>query len=180
MNPLTHMKKFLSFVLAVAICAPAFAQRGPKLEQSIAIGDVKMSLNYTSINFGEGKTIGTLMSKEGAEMREGMNTRMAARPGATFITTVDCKCGDVTLAAGEHKVYFTIGEDLVWSLNFKSGEKVQSVKLTLTDSGHESKQLMMCLYAADGGAAGVYLAFGKMSGDIKFTAAPATPKTDGK
>ena len=43
------MKKLLSFVLAVALCAPVFAQRGPKLEQSITAGDVKMSLNYTSV-----------------------------------------------------------------------------------------------------------------------------------
>ena len=173
------MKKLLSIVLAVALCAPAFAQRGPKLEQSIAIGDAKMAMNYTSINFAEGKTMAALMSKEGAEMREMMNTRQSGRPLATFTTTVECKCGDVTLAAGEHKVYFTIGEDLTWSLNFKSGDKVQSVKLALADSGHESKQLKMCLYAAEGGA-GVYLAFGKLSGDIKFVAAAPAPKTDGK
>ena len=175
------MNKLLSLALSLALCAPIFAQRGPKLEQSITAGDVKMSLNYTSISFGEGKTVATLMSKEGGEMRTMINERASSRPAATFTTSIDVKCGDLTLAAGEHKVYFTVGDDLAISINFKSGDKVQTSKLELAaDAGHESKQLMMCLYANDKGGAGVYLAFGKMSGMVDFVPAAKaeTPKAD--
>ena len=96
------MKKLLSFVLAVALCAPFFAQRGPKIEQSITAGDVKMSLNYTSLSYGEGKTVAALLDKEGGkDMRAMMNERSAGRPMATFTTSVECKCGDATLASAE-------------------------------------------------------------------------------
>jgi hypothetical protein len=169
------MKKLLSLVLAVALCAPAFAQRGPKLEQTITSGDAKMSLNYTSLSYGEGKTVGMLLDKEGGkEMRQMMNERSANRPLATFTTSIGVKCGDAVLAAGEYQVYFTVGDDLVWTIHFKQGEKVVSSKIKLDDSQHESKRLLMCLYAEEAGA-GVYLSFGKMSGMLSFQ--PHTAET---
>jgi hypothetical protein len=177
------MKKLLTLALTLVLSLPVFAQNArPKLEQSITIGDTKMSLNYSSLPYGEGKTVSMLLSKEGADMRSGMNDRMANRPVATFTSSVDVKCGDLTLAAGEHKVYFTVGDDASISINFKSGDKVQTHKLKLeTESGHESKQLLMCLYAGDNGGAGVYLAFGKMSGMIDFVpAGKAEPAKTGK
>lgn len=176
------MKKLLTLALSLTLCTPIFAQRGAKLEQTLTAGDVKMSLNYTSIPLNEGKTMATLLSKEGAEMRAGMNERLASRPIATFTTSVDVKVGELTLAAGEHKVYFTVGDDAAISMNFKTGDKVQSTKLTLSsESGHESKQLLMCLYANDKAGAGVYLAFGKMSGMVDFVpAAKAEPAKTGK
>lgn len=162
------MKKLLSLVLAVAICAPAFAQRGPKLEQTITSGTTKMTLNYTSLSYGEGKTVGTLLDKEGGkEMRQMMNERSANRPLATFSTSINVKCGDAVLAAGEYGVYFTVSDELVWTINFKQGEKVVSSVVKLDDSQHESKRLLMCLYAEEAGA-GVYLSFGKMSGMLSF------------
>lgn len=165
------MKKLLSLALAVVLCAPAFAQRGPKLEQTITLGDAKMTLNYTSLSYGEGKTVATLLDKEGGvDTRKMVNERAVARPQATFSTTIEVKCGDATLVAGEYQVYFTVSDDLVWNINFKQGDKVTSQKLKLEDSQHESKRLLMCLYAEEAGA-GVYLAFGKMSGMLSF--APA-------
>jgi hypothetical protein len=162
------MKKLLSLVLAVALCAPAFAQRGPKLEQTITAGDAKMSLNYTSLSYGEGKTVGMLLDKEGGkEMRQMMNERSANRPLAVFTTSIAVKCGDAMLAAGEYQVYFTVSDDLAWSINFKQGDKVTSTALKIEDSGHDSKRLLMCLYAEEEGA-GVYLAFGKMGGMVSF------------
>ncbi|MBL8751921.1 MAG: hypothetical protein JNK15_01365 [Planctomycetes bacterium] len=176
------MKKLLTLALTLALSFPVFAQRGPKLEQTITNGDVKMSLNYTSISYGEGKTVAALLSKDGAEMRSMMNERAGNRPPATFTTSVDVKVNDVTLPAGEHKVYFTIGDDLAVNMNFKSGDKVQTVKLDLkTEEGHESKQLLMCLYAGDNGGAGAYLAFGKMSGMVNFVpAGKGEPAKTGK
>jgi hypothetical protein len=167
------MKKLLSLALAALLCAPAFAQR-PKIEQSIAMGDVKMSLNYQSIPYGGGKTAEALVSKEGADMRAHMNKRWADRPLATFTSSVDVKCGDLTLTAGEHQVYFSVGDDLKWSINFKSGDKVQTMKLALQDGGgeHMAKQLLMALYAEPNGA-GVYCAFGSWQTMLTFVPANA-------
>lgn len=163
------MKKLLSAVLALALCAPAFAQRSPKIEQSITAGDVTMSLNYTSIAYNKGETVKALMSEEGGDMRKMVNDRATSRPIATFKSSVDVKCGELTLPAGEHQVYFTIDEERKWTMNFKMGDKVQSMKLALTDAGdHLAKQLLMCLYAGDNGGAGVYLAFGTMQTMLSF------------
>ncbi len=177
------MKTLLSFALAAALCAPAFAQKqgmsnndAPEMKQSIAAGAAKMSLDYTSITWATGKTMTALMDKEkGGRARERVNGNAANAPLASFKTSVDCKCGDAVLPAGDYQVFFTIGDDLAWSLNFKNGDKVVSTKLKLDNSDHESKRLMMCLYAEDNGA-GVYIAFGKQSGMIKFEAA----KKEGK
>lgn len=173
------MKKLLSVFLAAVLCVPAFAQRGPKIEQSITAGETKMTLNYTSLSYGEGKTVGMLLDKEnGKDMRAMMNERSSTRPQAKFSTTVEVKCGDATIAAGEHDVYFTVGDDLSWTINFKQGDKVVSTKLKIEDSQHESKRLLLCLYAEEAGA-GVYLAFGKMSGMLSFQPV-AKPTTGGK
>lgn len=175
------MMKILSLALAAALCAPAFAQvtgmtntNAPTLKQSITAGEATMSLNYTSITWADGKMMTMLADKEkGAGARERVNKTAVAKPMASFTTSVDVKCGDAMLAAGEYQVYFTIGDDLAWSLNFKSGDKVATTKLKLEDGGHESKRLLMCLYAEEAGA-GAYLSFGKMSGMISF--APAAKK----
>lgn len=169
------MKRILSLVLTAALCVPALAQRSPKIDQTITSGDAKMSLNYTAVSYGEGKTVAAMLAKDGAETRKMVNERLASRPIATFSTTIDVTCGDVTLPAGEYQLYPTLGDDLVWSLNFKAGDKVTTTKLKVADSEHDSKRLLMCLYAEETGA-GVYLAFGKMSSMVSFTPA----KKEGK
>jgi hypothetical protein len=175
------MKKILSFVLAAALCAPAFAQKQgstntnpPSVKQSIEAHGASMSLDYLSVAWAEGKTMANLMDKEnGVRGRKRLNDNAVKNPLGTFKTSVDVSCGDTMLAAGEYSVFFTIDEELNWSINFKSGEKVHSHKLTLADSGHESKMLMLCMYAAEKGA-GVYVAFGNKSGDLQF--APVAKK----
>lgn len=170
------MKKILSLVLAAALCAPAFAQKmgstnsnAPAMKQSIEAQGGTMSLDYQAITWADGRTMGRILDKEkGAPMRKRVNDSAADSPLGTFKTSVDVQCGDTMLAAGEYSVFFTIDEDLNWSINFKSGDKVHSHKLTLADSGHESKRLMLCMYAAEKGA-GVYVAFGSKSGDVQFT-----------
>jgi len=175
------MKKILSFVLAAALCAPAFAQKmgstnssAPALKQSIEAKGASMNLDYQAITWAEGKTMARIMDKEkGAAFRKRLNESAADNALGMFKTSVDVSCGDTVLAAGEYSVFFTIDEDLNWSINFKSGEKVHSHKLTLADSGHESKMLLLCLYAAEKGA-GVYIAFGNKSGELSF--APVAKK----
>ena len=172
------MKSFLSLALAAALCAPAFAQKmgstnsnAPALSQSITIGEAKMSLDYTSITWADGKTMSAIADKEkGARARTRVNNSAANAPLGKFTSSIDCKCGEATLAAGSYDVYFTIGDDLGWSLNFKSGDKVTTTKLDLKSGEHESKRLQMLLHATDDGA-GAWLSFGKMSGMLAF--APA-------
>lgn len=171
------MKKFLSLVLIAAMCAPAIAQKrggmnrnAPAIKQSLTAGEATMSLDYTAITFASGGWMKELETPEG---REGHNKQAAEKPLAMFKTSVDVTCGELQLVAGEYKVFFTLDEKNAWVINFQLGDKVQSMKLKLEDSGHESKRLLLCLYAEEKGA-GVYVAFGKQTGMLSF--APAAKK----
>ena len=171
------MKKLLSLVLAAALCAPAFAQKmgstnsnAPMMKQTIEAGSAKMSLDYEAITWADGKTMARIMDKEkGAGARKRISESAAQAPLGSFTTSVECKIGEQTLPAGDYKVFFTIDEELNWSINFQGKDKTFAQKLTLADAGHESKRLMLCLYATDKGA-GVYVAFGSKSGDLQINA----------
>lgn len=171
------MKKLLSLVLAAALCAPAFAQKmgstnsnAPMMKQTIEAGSAKMSLDYAAVTWADGKTMARIMDKEkGAGMRKRTNESGPQDPLGSFTTSVECKVGEQTLPAGDYKVFFTIDEELNWSINFQGKDKTFTQKLTLADAGHESKRLMLCLYATDKGA-GVYVAFGSKSGDLQINA----------
>lgn len=175
------MTKFLSFVLAAALCAPAFAQKmgmsnnnAPTLTQSISVGGAKMSLDYTSITWASGSTMTKAADpKTGAATRKRINDTATAEPLATFTTSVPVSCGTVKLAAGEYKVYFTITDDCAWQINFqgKDQDAVQTMKLDLKDSPQASKRLLLCLYAGETGGAGVYVAFGNKMTELTFAAA---------
>ena len=166
--------KFLSFALAVAFCAPAFAQKmgstnsdAPMVKQTVEAGDAKISLDYTSITWADGRTMGRIMDKEnGGRMRSRINETASASPLGSLNTSVDLMCGDLHLPAGKYTIFFTITDDLEWQINFMNGDKTHTMKLPLADSEHESKRLMMCLYAGEDEGAGVYVAFGKHSGTI--------------
>jgi hypothetical protein len=180
------MKTFLTLALAAAFCAPAFAQQSgminrnaPTIKQSITVGDTKMSLDYTSLNYGEGKAVGQIMDKANAEARKRLNEGAPKKPLAKFSTSVDVKVGDATLAAGDYDVFFTVNDDTTMNINFRMGDKVTTSKLALMpDAGHQHKMLVMSLYAGDNGGAGVFLGFGNMSGML--TIAPAKAAGNGK
>jgi hypothetical protein len=171
------MKKILSLALAAAFCAPAFAQKmgssnsnAPMVNQSVEASGAKMSLNYTAITWADGKTMSRLMDKEGgANARKRISDNAANSPLGTFNSSVDVMLGEQHVPAGEYAVFFTIGDDMAWSINLKGKDKTFTHKLALADAGHESKRLMLCMYATDNGA-GVYVAFGKQSGDIQLPA----------
>lgn len=170
------MKTFLTLALAAALCAPVTAQKmgssngnAPTIKQSIAAGEATISLDYISITWASGKTMDSIMDKEkGANTRTRINNNASKAPLATFKTSVDVKCGDLNLAAGEYKIFYTIDDDLNWNINFMMGEKTQTMKLELADSEHESKRLLMCLYAGEEAGAGVYISFGNKSGMLEF------------
>ncbi len=181
------MKKLLTIVLTTALCTPVFAQRmgatnnnAPTLEQSITSGGTKITLNYTSITWAEGRTVARLMDKEkGAPARERVNSTAPNEPLAKFTTSVPVACGDLKLDAGDYKTFFTVSDACEWQLNFQGKDgKVATMKLPLSEGHEESPRLLMCLYAGKAeGAAGVYLAFGKQMGMLEF--APAKAAEDG-
>jgi len=171
------MTKILSFALAAALCAPAFAQKmgstntnAPTVKQTVMAGDAKISLDYTSITWADGRTMGRIMDKEaGARVRARINESASESPLGSLNTSVDLMCGDLHIPSGEYKVYFTITDDLAWQINFMGKDKTHTMSLPLNDSDHESKRLLMCLYAGEDEGAGVYVSFGKHSGmlDLK-------------
>jgi hypothetical protein len=169
------MNKLLTLTLATLLCTPAFAQKmggansnAPTIKQSIAMGDNSMSLDYTAITWASGETIKAIMDKEnGASMRKRVNNGAPNSPLATFKTSVDCACGDLQLAAGEYKVFYTITDECEWQINFQMKDKVQTMTLPLMDSHEENKRLLMCLYAGEKGA-GVYVAFGSQLCMLNF------------
>lgn len=167
------MKKLLTLALAAFLCTPVFAQKmgsrntnAPTIKQSITVGGQTLSLDYTSIAWGN--TVEMCMDKEkGAQARARVNQMAERAPLASMTISADCKCGDMTLPAGEYKVGFTIDDDCNWSLNFMGKEK-HAMKLTLVDSGEESKRLLLCLYAGEEEGAGVYVSFGKKMCMLSF------------
>ena len=171
------MKNLISIVLATALCAPAFAQKtgmsnqdAPTIKQTIMAGANKISLDYTAITWASGKTMSDILDKaNGANARKGLNNRGPKSPLATFSTSIDVMCGDLQIPAGEYQVFFTITEELVWQINFQGKDKTLTTKLEVAnDEKHESKRLLLCLYAGEESGAGVYVAFGKQSGMINF------------
>ncbi|MFY9345397.1 MAG: hypothetical protein WAT39_23095 [Planctomycetota bacterium] len=170
------MKTILSLAFAAALCAPVSAQKmgmtntnAPTVKQTVMAGDAKISLDYTSITWASGSTMTAIMDKDkGARARTRVNNTAPNEPLGTLSTSIDVTCGDLQLGAGEYKVYFTIGDDLSWNINFASKDKTHTMKLALAASEHESKRLLLCLYAEEDGAAGVYVSFGKQSGMLSF------------
>jgi len=172
--------KLFTFVLAAALCTPAFAQisgsanrNPPEIKQSITTGGATISLDYKSVVWGN--TIAMAMDKEkGAETRTMINGLAKTKPLGTFTTSTDVACGDLKLAAGEYKVSFTIDDKCAWQINFTGkDDKVMTMALPLNDTTEESKQLLLCLYAGDNKTAGVYVAMGKKMGFLSLT--PAKP-----
>jgi hypothetical protein len=175
------MTKILSFALAAALCAPAFAQKmgstnsnAPTIKQTIVAGDAKISLDYTSITWASGKTMGRLMDKESTDARARVNKMAGDQPLGSMTSSVDLMLGDLHIPAGDYKVYFTIDDDLTWSINFKGKEKTLTSKLALMPSDHESKRLLLCLYAGEEDGAGVYVSFGDKMGMLELK--PAAQK----
>jgi hypothetical protein len=170
------MHKFLVLSLAVALGAPAFAQKSgsinrnaPTIAQTVTAGDAKISLNYTSIAWGMGQTFEAAMDKEnGAQAREGINNAAKRTPLGDFSTNVDLKCGELNIPAGDYKVSFTINDKTEWHINF-TGAQTLSMKLPLMDNKEQPhKKLLLCLYAGDTAGAGAYIAFGTKFAILAF------------
>jgi hypothetical protein len=182
------MKNLFSIALVTALCAPAFAQKqgmsnsnAPTITQTITVGNNKISLDYTSITWAEGKTMAAILDKAGgADARKALNARGPKAPLGSFTTSADVMCGDLAIPAGDYKVFFTITEELAWQINFQGKDKTLTTNMNITNAGeHESKRLLLCLHAADDNA-GVYVAFGKQSGMLTFKTGTGKAASDAK
>src|SRR5262245_3785830 len=182
------MKNLLSIVLVTALCAPAFAQKSgmsnqnaPTIKQTIMAGNNKISLDYTSITWADGKTMAAVLDKaNGADARKSLNTRAPKSPLASFSSSTDVTLGDLQIPAGDYQVFFTITEELAWQINFQGKDKTLTTNLNVSNEGeHESKRLLLCLHAVDENA-GVYVAFGKQSGMLTFKMGAGKAASDAK
>jgi hypothetical protein len=162
------MKLLLTMCAAAALCTPAFAQKSgminrnaPTISQTVTAGNAKISLNYTSLAWGQGKAFDEAMDKAGgADARKNINDLAKKQPIGDLSTSVDLTCGDLRIPAGDYKVAFTINDNAEWQINF-IGKETLTMKLPLMDNKEmPHKRLLMCLYAGDSDGAGVYVAFG--------------------
>lgn len=170
------MMKLFPLALGLLLMAPVAAQRmgstnanAPTISASIEYASgVKVSCEYLAITWAQGRTMGALMddSERGQRTRKRINDSAPEQPLGEFSTSTDLKVGDKVLAAGEYKIYFTITEKREWQINFGGEKDTVTITLPLQDSPMESKRLLLGLYAAEGEAAGLYVAFGKQSGDL--------------
>lgn len=182
------MKNLLSIALVTALCAPAFAQKSgmsnqdaPTIKQTIMAGTNKISLDYTSITWADGKTMSAILDKaSGADARKRMNANGPKNPLASFSTSTDVTLGELQIPAGDYQVFFTITEELAWQINFQGREKTLTTNLNVSNEGeHESKRLLLCLHAVDNNV-GVYVAFGKQSGMLTFKTGGGKAASDAK
>jgi hypothetical protein len=163
------MKQSLTLVLGLLLSVPALAQSGqgsinqdaPQVKQTVVAGDAKISLDYTSINWGRGQAMSRVMDKDkGGQARQRLNALAKQSPMGSFSTTVPLTCGDLKIPAGEYKLAFTINEDLAWEVNF-IGKDTLTMKLPLMDNKDmQHKRLLCSLFAGDSNGAGCYIAFG--------------------
>jgi hypothetical protein len=176
------MKHVLPLVLGLLLAVPAAAQAGkgsinqgaPTVNQTVNAGDAKISLNYTSINFGKGAAMTRLMDKDkGGKARESVNNQAKAQPMGTFSTSVALTCGDVKIPAGEYKLGFTINDNLEWQMSLMGTETI-NIKLALMDNkAMPHKRLLCSLFAGDENGAGCYVAFGDKNCVLSFSTAAA-------
>ena len=140
-------------------------RNAPTVSQTVTAGDAKITLDYTSIAFGQGQAFNAAMDKaNGAEARQNINELAKKKPIGTFTTNVAVEIGTLKLPAGEYKLGFTINDACEWQINF-TGKETMTMKLPLMDmKDMQHKRLLCSLYAGDDSGAGIYVAFGNKAG----------------
>jgi hypothetical protein len=156
-------------------------QNPPQIKQTITVSNNKISLDYMSITWADGKTMSAILDKaNGADARKRLNATGPKQPLGSFTTSTDVTLGDLQIPAGDYQVFFTITEELAWQINFQGKEKTLTTNLNVSNEGeHESKRLLLCLHAVDENA-GVYVAFGKQSGMLTFKFGGGKAASDAK
>ena len=177
------MMRLISAVAVLGLCLALPAQRmgstnsnAPTVSSSIAFkGGAELSVKHVSTTWAEGRTMSTLMDKEGgARFRNMVNQRAASSPLGTLTVSSAFMLGGNKVEAGEHDLYFTIDEDLHWHmmLAHKGKDDVRvDVKLELQDAD-ESSRLTVAVMAAKSDKEGTMkISFGKKACSMTFMAA---------
>lgn len=176
------MKRFATLALTVSLfAADASAQKmgatntnAPEIEQAIDLGQTgRVELSYTAITWAAGRWAKTLENEDRRDgMRKRINGEAKNSPLGYFSAGSDIMLGDVRVAEGDYKLGFTLDDDFKWRMTLFSGDDEIHVPLGLTESPMESKRLIVSLYAGDEDfTGGIYVAFGKESGDVSIKAA---------
>lgn len=124
--------------------------------------DESITLSYKAITWAEGRTMEAAMDKEGgARTRQFINGQAEQNPLGNIHTTVDLHIGKTKIAAGEYQVFFTISDDVKWTINFSDGDNKVSMPLDLQKSEMKHSRLLISLHAGEKPTdAGLYIAFG--------------------
>jgi hypothetical protein len=182
------MKHSLPLVLGLLMAVPAVAQRSgminqnaPSVSQTVTAGDAKITLDYTSIAWGQGRIFNAAMDKSGGgKARDSINNSAKQNPAGKFTTSVDLTCGDLKIPAGEYTFAFTINDNAEWQINF-NGKETLTMKLPLQENKEMPHKRLLCsLFAGDDAGAGAYIAFGDKWCVLNFKPAGAGGGGNGK
>ncbi|MCA8943580.1 MAG: DUF2911 domain-containing protein [Planctomycetes bacterium] len=169
----------LSFALALG--TPAFAQKmggtnhnAPMLTQTFTSDDksVDFVVEYTAITWADGQFMTRVMDKEnGGRVREHVNRVAPTQPLGSLRADSPLQIGGTNVPKGMYALYFTIGEDLVWSVNLqneKDESMVFSWKLSLDTVKKKHSRLRVLLAPAESARnAELEVSFGNMQGALE-------------
>lgn len=188
------MRQAINFLfLSLALCAPAAAQKmggtnhsAPMLTQSFTAngGSVDFVIEYTAITWSGGEFMAMVMDKDnGGRHRAHVNRNAPEQPLGSLRADTHVKIGDTNLPKGMYALYFTIDDDLKWSLNARDErdeKKVYTWELDLGKAKKKSSRLRVLVAPGENPReASIELAFGNMSGDLAVTQGSA-PKPQSK
>ncbi len=148
----------------------------PEIEQAIDLGPTgRVELSYTAITWAAGRWAKTLEDEERRErMKSRINGSAKQSPLGYFSAGSDILLGDVRVPEGDYKLGFTLDDDYAWRITLFGADSEIHVPLGLRESPMESKRLIVSFYAGDEDfTGGIYVAFGKQTGDIAIKAAPS-------
>lgn len=164
------MKILLATAVAAILACAAPAQisgsinrTAPVVSTSIAMGDHKLELSYTSIRFGQGAW---QKVRENTQAHERFNANAEKRPIGSVKTTVAVTAAGKEVPAGEYAMYFTVNEQAGWILNLKpkAGGDAIRWRMHLQDSGHKSECMLISLLpSAEDGKCSISVNFGEQA-----------------
>ncbi len=172
----------LSLVIGASLALPAVAQKmggtnqdAPRVSQTVAYGNSKISLDYWSVTWAEGK----FMDRLGDErMRDYINKKADEQPLGDVKLDAALKISNQVVAAGAYSLAFKVHTSgrFYLELKAKKGDEVHRWGLRLTDSDDHSNRLKIVLTAGQKkGACDLEIRFGGKA--CKVAGVPAEAKS---
>lgn len=169
--------------LTLAVGTPAVAQKmggtnhnAPMLTQTFTSDDesVDFVIEYTAITWAEGQFMRRVMDKEnGSRVREHVNRVAPSQPLGSLRADSPLSIGGTNVPKGMYSLYFTIGDDLVWSVNLQDEKDESTVftwKLSLDEVKKKHSRLRVLLAPAESARnAELEVSFGNMQGSLEVS-----------